>query len=66
MAKKRTQEEDKAILEKKVRERRAGSENPEGDPDARKLRKRLKRVQRKISLRASRIAKAAGNKAKAA
>ncbi len=66
MAKKRTQEEDKAILEKKVQERRAGSENPEGDPDARKLRKRLKRVQRKISLRASRIAKAAGNKAKAA
>ncbi len=66
MAKKRTQEEDKAILEKKVQERRAGSENPEGDPDARKLRKRLKRVQRKICLRASRIAKAAGNKAKAA
>ena len=66
MAKKRTQEEDKAVLEKKVRERRAGSENPEGDPDARQLRKRLKRVQRKIRLRASRIAKAAGNKAKAA
>lgn len=66
MAKKRTQEEDKAGLEKKVQERRAGSENPEGDPDARKLRKRLKRVQRKISLRASRITKAAGNKAKAA
>ena len=66
MAKKRTQEEDKAILEKKVQERRANSENPEGDPNARKLRKRLKRVQRKIRLRASRIAAAAGNKAKAA
>ncbi|MCY4131832.1 MAG: hypothetical protein OXF39_04210 [Nitrospira sp.] len=66
MAKKRTQEEDKAILEKKVKERRAGSENPEGDPDARQLRKRLKRVQRKIRLRASRIATAAGSKAKAA
>ncbi len=66
MAKKRTQEEDKAVLETRVKERRAGSENPEGDPDARKLRKRLKRVQRKIRLRASRIAMAAGNKAKAA
>ncbi|MXX11281.1 MAG: hypothetical protein F4201_10340 [Nitrospira sp. SB0677_bin_15] len=66
MAKKRTHEEDKAILEKKVKERRAGSENPEGDPDARQLRKRLKRVQRKIRLSTSRIATAAGNKAKAA
>lgn len=66
MAKKRTQEEDKAVLEKKVKESRANSENPEGDPDARQLRKRLKRVQRKIRLRASRIAAAAGNKAKAA
>ncbi len=66
MASKRTQEEDKAVLEKKVKERRAGSENPEGDPDARQLRKRLKRVQRKIRLRASRIAQAAGNKVKAA
>lgn len=66
MAKKRTQEEDKAILEKKVKERRAGNENPEGDPGARQLRKRLKRVQRKIRLRASRIATAAGNKTKAA
>ena len=66
MAKKRTQEEDKAVLEKKVQERRAGSENPEGDQGARKLRKRLKRVQRKIRLRTSRITKAAGNKANAA
>ena len=66
MAKKRTQEEDKAVLEKKVKESRANSKNPEGDRDARNLRKRLKRVQRKIRLRASRIAKAAGNKAKAA
>ncbi len=66
MAKKRTLEEDKTILEKKVKEGRAGSENPEGDPDARQLRKRLKRAQRKIRLKASRIATAAGNKAKAA
>ncbi len=66
MANKRTQENDKAVLEKKVKDRRANSENPEGDKDVRRLRKRLKRVQRKISLRAARIAKAAGKKAKAA
>ena len=66
MADKRTQEDDKAVLEKKVKERRADSENPEGDKDVRQLRKRLKRVQRKIRLRAARIAKAAGKKAKAA
>ena len=66
MANKRTQEEDSAVLEKKVRERRADSENPEGDRNLRQLRKRLKRVQRKILGRAARIANAAGNKAKAA
>lgn len=66
MASKRTQEEDKAVLGKKVKERRAGSENPEGDKDVRQLRKRLKRVQRKIRCRAVRIARAAGKKAKAA
>lgn len=66
MANKRTQEEDKAALEKKVKDRRAGSENPEGDKDVRQLRKRLKRIQRKIRCRASRIAEAAGKKAKAA
>ncbi|MCY4613911.1 MAG: hypothetical protein OXB94_09870 [Nitrospira sp.] len=66
MANKRTQEDDKAVLEKKVTERRAGSDNPEGDKDVRRLRKRLKRVQRKMRLRVARIAKAAGKKAKAA
>ena len=66
MASKRTQEEDKAVLEKKVKESRAASENPEGDKDVRRLRKHLKRVQRKIRSRAARIAKAAGTKAKAA
>ena len=66
MANKRTREDDKAVLEKKVEERRANSENPEGDKDARQLRKRLKRVQRKICCRTARIAKAAGKKAKAA
>ena len=66
MASKRTHEEDKAILEKKVKEQRAGSENPEGDKDVRQLRKRLKRVQRKIRCRSARLARAAGKKAKAA
>lgn len=66
MGNKRTQEEDKALLEKKVKERRTGSENPGSDKDVRRLRKRLKRVQRKIRLRAARIATAAGKKAKAA
>jgi hypothetical protein len=66
MANKRTQEDDKAVLEKKVKERRANSENPEGDKDARQLQKRLKRVQRKIRCKAGRIARAAGKKAKAA
>ena len=66
MVNKRTQKDDKAVLEEKVKERRATSENPEGDKDARQLRKRLKRVQRKICLRAARIARAAGKKAKAA
>lgn len=66
MANKRTHEDDKAVLEKKVKERRAGSDNPEGDKDARRLRKRLKRVQRKIRCKAARITRAAGKKAKAA
>lgn len=66
MANTRTHEEDKAVLEKKVKERRAGGENPEGDKDVRQLRKRLKRVQRKIRSRAARIARAVGKKAKAA
>lgn len=66
MANKRTQEEDRVVLEKKVKERRAGSENPEGDKNVRQLRKRLKRVQRKIRSGAARIARAAGKKAKAA
>ena len=66
MAKKRTREEDKAALEKKVKERRAGSENPEGDKEVRQLRKRLKRVQRKICSREARIARSAGKQAKAA
>ena len=59
MAKKRTLAEDKGVLEKKVRERRAASQNPEGEKDVRRLRKRLKRVHRKIRSQTARVAKAA-------
>lgn len=62
MAKKRSQETDKHELQKKVKERRAQSENPEGDRALRLLRRRLKRVQRKLRNRAARIKQAAGKK----
>ena len=48
MAKSRSLTEDKEALHKKVRERQAKSENPEGDAAIRTLRKRLKRAQRKL------------------
>ena len=66
MATNRTLEEDKGVLEKKVKERRAASQNPEGEKDVRRLRKRLKRVQRKIRSKTVRVAKAAGTPSKAA
>lgn len=66
MATNRTLEEDKGVLEKKVKERRAASQNPEGEKDVRQLRKRLKRVQRKIRSKTARVAKAAGTPSKAA
>ncbi len=66
MANKRTRDEDRTALEQKVKERQADGENLEGEKNVRRLRKRLKRVQRKIRGKAARIAKAAGEKAKAA
>lgn len=56
MAKQRTIQlaEEEARLKKKVAERRAKLENPEGDAALRKLHKRLKRLQRlrrKLALR---------------
>jgi hypothetical protein len=54
MAKKSGPENDETRLAKRVRERLAGHENPEGDAAVRKLRKRLKRAQRrrrKLALR---------------
>ncbi len=62
MAKKRTVEEDLGVLEKKVTEGRTKSENPEGDAGLRRLRRYLKRTQRKVRVRAARIARAAGKK----
>jgi len=66
MGKKRTMEEDLAGLKKKVAEGRAKSENAEGDEKLRSLRKHLKRTQRKLRLRVSRVAQAAGKKKTAA
>jgi len=48
MGKRRTLEEDSVILQKKFTERRSQSDNAEGDPAIRSLRKRLKRAQRKL------------------
>ena len=68
MAAKRTREEDRVALEKKVREKAKGgrSAKPEELEGLRRLHKRLKRVQRKIQGKAARIAMAAGKKPKAA
>ncbi len=62
MGKKRSLADDLGVLKKKVTEGCAKSEKTEGDAVLRGLRKRLKRVQRKISSRAARIAQAAGKK----
>ncbi len=50
MAKRRSLQEDSVSLKTKVKESSAKSENPEGNPAIRSLRKRLKRIQRKIRL----------------
>ena len=63
MAKRRSLQEDTVALKTKVRESSAKSENPEGNPAIRSLRKRLKRAQRKVraakNQEASRAAKTA-------
>ncbi|TAJ26991.1 MAG: hypothetical protein EPO64_05865 [Nitrospirae bacterium] len=63
MAKKTPVEMDEARLKKKVRERLAGTENPEGNAALRGLHKRLKRVQRKRRSLAARLHRAMGKKA---
>ena len=62
MAKKRTMEEDLGALKKKIAEGRTKIENPEGDAGLRRIRRHLKRTQRKVRARAARIAQAAGKK----
>ncbi len=68
MAAKRTPDEDRVALEKKVKEHTGGARpaTPEEAARVRRLRKRLKRVQRKIRGKAARVAMAAGKKPKAA
>jgi len=65
MAKKRTAEEDQAELEKKFKERAKGELDSEGRQSVRMLQKRLRRAQRKIRMRAIRVAKSVGKKAAA-
>ncbi len=60
MAKKKTAESDESRLGKKVAEKSAGHDNPEGDKALRALRKRLKRTQRKRRALALRKRHAAG------
>jgi len=66
MAKKKTgPEQDEARLKTKVREKRAATDNPEGDATFRALHKRLKRIQRKRRSLATRKRHAMGKKADA-
>ena len=50
MSKKRSLKDDATTLKEKSRTLIKGSENPEGDPKVRSLRKRLKRAQRKLRM----------------
>lgn len=66
MAKKKTSpEDDETRLKKKVREKRAATDNPEGDAAFRALHKRLKRIQRRRRSLALRKRHAMGKKAEA-
>jgi predicted nucleic acid-binding Zn-ribbon protein len=66
MAKKKTPlETDIQRLKEKVGARKAKTENAEGDASLRALHKRLKRVQRKKRVLASRLVRAQGKKKEA-
>lgn len=60
MGKKTAGETDEVRLKKKVAERGAGAEHPEGKAALRSLKKRLKRVQRKRRSLAARKRRATG------
>jgi len=66
MAKRRSLQEDTVALKTKVRESSAKSEDPEGNPAIRSLRKRLKRTQRKVRATKQREAARTPKKADAA
>ena len=63
MAKQTAPDGDEKNLRKKIGERLPATENPEGDPALRSLRKRLKRAQRKRRRLAERKRRALGRKA---
>ena len=65
MAKRRSLQEDTVALKIKVKESSAKSENPEGNPTIRSLRKRLKRTQRKVRIGKKREAARTAKKADA-
>jgi len=66
MAKRRSLQEDTVALKAKVKEGSQKSENPEGCPTIRSLRKRLKRTQRKVRIAKQREAARTAKKADAA
>ena len=65
MVKRRSLQDDTVALKTKVKESSAKSENPEGNPTIRSLRKRLKRTQRKIRIAKQREAARTAKKADA-
>jgi ABC-type phosphate transport system auxiliary subunit len=65
MAKKQTEESDEIRLKKRIASRAKDGEQLSGDPAARTLRKRLKRVQRKRRALSLRMKRAAGKQAEA-
>ncbi len=65
MAKQAATGMDEARLKKKLGEKLSGHDSSKGDPGIRKLRKRLKRIQRKRRAHALRKKRAAGKKAEA-
>jgi hypothetical protein len=65
MAKRRSLQEDTVALKTKVKETSAKSENTEGNPAIRSLRKRLKRTQRKVRMSKKREAVRTAKKADA-
>jgi hypothetical protein len=62
MVKVTVEDDDETRLTKKVRDKQAGADNPQGNGSLRALRKRLKRAQRKRRALVLRKQRAAGKK----